>query len=114
MAEMTMTTSKTVSEIMARIKELRKLSRLNETETARLNIELGVLFLQLRSRAAGAWQAKLQGLGYSPRVVSRLTKAAKILAKPDGTVPEKLLTRLPGDPMKLETLCSLPLPDIER
>jgi len=57
---------------------------------------------------------KLQRLGYSPRVVSRLTKAATRLAAADGTVSQGLLDRLPGDPIKLEALCALPLADVER
>lgn len=105
---------KSTPEIIEQIETLTRQSRRNESETARLNIELGALFVQLKSRAAGTWEAKLKRLGYSPRVARRLMKAATTLAAPDGTVSPQLLERLPGDPIKLETLCALPLPDVQR
>ncbi len=108
------TIPKTTPEILERIKDLTQQARQSDAETARLNIQLGALFIQLKAKAPGTWLAKLKRMGYSPRVASRLMRAAKTLAAPDGTVSAKLLERLPGDPLKLETICALPLPDVER
>src|SRR5262245_36867763 len=105
---------KTAPEIIGRIKELTKQVRRNAAELARFNIELGALFIRLKERSSGTWLKKLERIGYSQRVVSRVMKAAKVLAAPDGTVDAKLLERLPGDPIKLETICALPRPEIER
>jgi hypothetical protein len=103
----------TVADITARIKNLKSRSRQNQADAARLNLQLGVEFNRLKARAPGVWLAKLRQLGFSPRVISRLMKAASVLAAPDGTVPAALLDRLPGDPLKLEALCALPRPEVE-
>ncbi len=99
---------KTVPEIMARIKDLRRQSHQSEAELARIKAELGLRFAQLKEQVPGSWLAKLKRLGYSSRVVSRLMKIATTLTGPDGTVPPHLLERLPGDAVKLEAICSLP------
>jgi hypothetical protein len=106
--------TESVSEIESRIRELRTAARRNETEMARINIELGVQFLRLKEAAPGTWGAKLRRLGYSQRVVSRLMKAARTLRASDGSVSQRLLERLPGDPIKLETLCALNRSEIEQ
>jgi hypothetical protein len=104
----------TTSEILDRIQAVRELSRRNQAEAAKLNLELGRLFIQLKKRAAGTWLAKLKKLGYDRRVASRLMRAAEKMTAPDGTVPARLLKRLPGDRLKLEALAALQLPQIER
>jgi len=105
---------KKAQEILQRIRELRKQARRTDAEMAKLNIELGLRFIELKATAAGTWEAKLEKLGFSPRVIRRLMKAASVLAGPDGTVAPRLLARLPGDPIKLETLCGLQRDEIER
>jgi hypothetical protein len=62
--------------------------------------------------SAATWGAKLRKQGFNPRVVSRLMKAATVLTV-DESVMERLLDRLPADPIKLESICALSLAQIE-
>jgi len=114
MSEVSMSTLTGIDQVIAQIRAVQNRSRETETEAVKHAIELGYLFGRLKAQATGTWRRKLQQLRFHPRVVSRLMRAASTFATPEGTVPDALLERLPADPLKLEALCALALPEIER
>jgi hypothetical protein len=70
-------------------------------------VRIGALLVDLQTAAGRTWTERVRSLGYHPRAASRLQKIAFRWRDEIGTLGSDFLTRLPGDPQKLEWMCRL-------
>jgi hypothetical protein len=96
-----------ITKIRAEIRaEQQKIDR-NEGNVIASWIAIGERLAALQAASGRTWGKQLEGLGYHPRVASRLQKLAKAWGGKIGRIASDLLPQLPADLNKIETLCRL-------
>jgi hypothetical protein len=76
-------------------------------------LSMGADLLKLRQLVKKDWTKQVAATGVNPRVATRYINIAKKWHPETGLNESDLLKRLPTDPMKLESLCRLSIPQIK-